>query len=83
VLDGERVDDLARGVGIVAVLRVGLEEVWRNGRIFVGLRVDLAGVTEERVQELIEHAWRNRAPKRLVAEHDRRHDAREIRPRGS
>jgi hypothetical protein len=59
------------------------EEVWRNGRIFVGLRVDLAKVTKERMQELIEHAWRNRAPKRLVAEHDRRHDAREIRPRGS
>ncbi|MER7893742.1 MmcQ/YjbR family DNA-binding protein [Micromonospora sp. NPDC094482] len=48
------------------------EEVWRNGRIFVGLRVDLAKVTEERVQELIEQAWRNRAPKRLVAEYDSR-----------
>ncbi|GAA4591730.1 hypothetical protein GCM10023194_51760 [Planotetraspora phitsanulokensis] len=46
------------------------EEVWRNGRIFVGLRVDLAKVTEKRMQELIEHAWRNRAPKRLVAEYD-------------
>jgi hypothetical protein len=48
------------------------EEVWRNGRIFVGLRVDLARVSEQRMQELIEHAWRNRAPKRLVAENDRR-----------
>ncbi|MEU8299620.1 MmcQ/YjbR family DNA-binding protein [Micromonospora sp. NPDC048909] len=48
------------------------EEVWRNGRIFVGLRVDLAKVTEKRVQELIEQAWRNRAPKRLVAEYDSR-----------
>jgi hypothetical protein len=48
------------------------EQVWRNGRIFVGLRVDLAGVPQERMQELIEHAWRNRAPKRLVAEHDSR-----------
>ncbi len=48
------------------------EEVWRNGRIFVGLRVDLAKVTEERMRELIEHAWHNRAPKRLVAEYDRR-----------
>jgi hypothetical protein len=47
-------------------------EVWRNGRIFVGLRVDLATVTEKRMQELIEHGWRNRAPKRLVAEYDRR-----------
>ncbi|GAA1203320.1 MmcQ/YjbR family DNA-binding protein [Pseudonocardia alaniniphila] len=48
------------------------EEVWRSGRIFVGLRVDLAKVSEERMQELIEHAWRNRAPKRLVADYDRR-----------
>jgi hypothetical protein len=46
------------------------EEVWRNGRIFVGLRADLAKVTKERMRELIEHAWRNRAPKRLVAEYD-------------
>ena len=49
------------------------EEVWRrDGRIFVGLRVDLAKVTKKRMQELIEHAWRNQAPKRLVAEYDRR-----------
>ncbi|GAA4557511.1 MmcQ/YjbR family DNA-binding protein [Planotetraspora kaengkrachanensis] len=48
------------------------EEVWRNGRIFVGLRVDLAKVTEGRMRELIEHAWRHRAPKRLVAEYDAR-----------
>lgn len=46
------------------------EEVWRSGRIFVGLRVDLAQVTEKRMQELIEHAWRNRAPKRLIAAYD-------------
>ena len=48
------------------------EEVWRNGRIFVGLRVDLAKVTEKRMRELIEHAWRHRAPKRLIAEYDSR-----------
>jgi hypothetical protein len=48
------------------------EEVWRNGRIFVGLRVDLAQVGSERMQELIEHAWRHRAPRRLVAAYDRR-----------
>ncbi|MEU5565425.1 MmcQ/YjbR family DNA-binding protein [Micromonospora musae] len=48
------------------------QEVWRNGRIFVGLRVDLARVTEERMRELVEQAWRNRAPKRLVAEYDGR-----------
>ncbi|GAA5039479.1 MmcQ/YjbR family DNA-binding protein [Actinopolymorpha pittospori] len=49
------------------------EEVWRqNGQIFVGLRVDLAKVTKKRMQELIELAWRHRAPKRLVAEYDSR-----------
>ena len=49
------------------------EEVWRqSGQIFVGLRVDLAKVTKRRMQELIEQAWRHRAPKRLVAEYDSR-----------
>jgi hypothetical protein len=48
------------------------QSVWRDGRIFVGLRVDLATVTERRMRELIAHAWRNRAPKRLVKEYDSR-----------
>ncbi|SNT65637.1 YjbR protein [Asanoa hainanensis] len=43
-----------------------------HGRIFVGLRVDLAQVTEARMAELIGHAWRHRAPKRLVASYDKR-----------
>ena len=50
------------------------EEVWRNAatRSFVGLRVHLVAVGEERVRELVEHAWRNKAPKRLVAAYDAR-----------
>ena len=57
------------------------QEVWRNGRIFVGLRVDLTTVTKKRMRELIEHAWRNRAPKRLVAEYDSQHaDGPSTRP---
>lgn len=52
------------------------EEVWRpggpNGRIFVGLRVDLGRVERERLRALIEQAWRHKAPKRLVAAHDAR-----------
>jgi len=49
------------------------EEVWREpGRIFVGLRVDLAKVSQKRLQELIEHAWRNRVPKRVAAAYDGR-----------
>jgi hypothetical protein len=47
-------------------------EVWRDGKIYVGLRVDLAKVTTKRMQELIENAWRNRAPKRVVAKFDSR-----------
>ena len=48
------------------------EEVWRqHGQIFVGLRVDLATVSETQLRELVEHAWRNRAPKRLVTAYDR------------
>lgn len=48
------------------------EEVWRTAaqKVWVGLRVDLARVTGARVAELVEHAWRNKAPKRVVAEYD-------------
>lgn len=46
------------------------EEVWRaggpHGRIFVGIRIVLAKVPAERLRELIELAWRHKAPKRLV-----------------
>ena len=52
------------------------EEVCRTGgpdrRIYVGLRVDLARVERERLRALVEQAWRHRAPRRLVAEHDAR-----------
>ena len=48
------------------------EEVWRPGprKSLIGLRVDLAKVSAERVQELVEHAWRNKAPKRAVSAYD-------------
>ena len=48
------------------------EEVWRKAAtdIFVGLRVDLAKVSEERLAELVESAWRNKAPKRVIAAYD-------------
>ena len=46
------------------------EAVSRNGgRIFVGVRIDLAKVTVDRLRTLFAHAWRHRAPKRLVAAH--------------
>jgi hypothetical protein len=46
------------------------EAVSRNdGRIFVGVRIDLATADPYRVPVLLAHAWRHRAPKRLAAAH--------------
>jgi hypothetical protein len=53
------------------------EVVWRSHgetRIFVGLRVDLGKVSAETLQSLVEHAWRNKAPKRLVVTYDQAAD---------
>ncbi|WP_206641536.1 SDR family NAD(P)-dependent oxidoreductase [Nonomuraea polychroma] len=46
--------------------------IWRAAgtRIWAGLRIDLAKVPEERVQELVERAWRHKTPKRVVAGYD-------------
>jgi hypothetical protein len=48
------------------------EEIWRNGKRFMGLRVDLSKVPDRRVRELIEMSWRNSAPKHIVAAYDKR-----------
>jgi hypothetical protein len=48
------------------------EEIWRNGKIFMGLRVDLSRVPARRVHELIETSWRHSAPKHIVAAYDKR-----------
>jgi hypothetical protein len=40
-------------------------------RSFLGLQVDLGDVSEERIRCLVENAWRQQAPKRLVAAHGR------------
>jgi hypothetical protein len=37
------------------------------------MRSCMLRIPEKRMQELTENAWRNRAPKRLVAEYDRHH----------
>ncbi|MEU7885067.1 MmcQ/YjbR family DNA-binding protein [Microbispora bryophytorum] len=42
---------------------------------FLGLQVKLGSVPAERVRSLVEEAWRQQAPKRLVAEHDRHRPA--------
>jgi hypothetical protein len=48
------------------------EEISRNGKIFMGLRVDLSKVSARRVRALIEQSWRHSAPKRIVAAYDKR-----------
>jgi hypothetical protein len=40
-------------------------------RTFLGLQVELRNVSEECIRHLVEGAWRQQAPKRLVAERDR------------
>lgn len=37
---------------------------------FLGLQVQLGSVADERIRGLVEDAWRQQAPKRLVAERD-------------
>lgn len=50
----------------------GLEAVHRGDRL-IGLRITLATVPEDRLEQLLVTAWRFRAPKRLVAEYDSGH----------
>lgn len=45
-------------------------EIWRSGKIFMGLRVNLSKVPARRVGALIEKSWRHCAPKRIVAAYD-------------
>lgn len=62
-----------RAADVVAEDPEVYREVWRTHggrRIFVGLRVDLATVPRDRFRELVELAWRSKAPKRLAAAHD-------------
>jgi hypothetical protein len=44
---------------VVAKDPTAYEEIWRNGRIFLGLRVDLSSISERRLRELIETSWRH------------------------
>jgi hypothetical protein len=48
------------------------EEIWRNGQIFMGLRVDLARISVPKLRELIEKSWRHSAPKHIAAARDKR-----------
>lgn len=40
------------------------EEIWRNRKTFMGLRVDLSAISADQVRDLIEKSWRHSAPVR-------------------
>jgi hypothetical protein len=40
------------------------QEIWRNGKTFMGLRVDLSAISDDRIRDLIERSWRHSAPAR-------------------
>jgi len=57
------------------------EEIWRSGKTFMGLRVDLSKIPAERLRELIDASWRHSAPQRLVAANDKHHPSDPARNR--
>lgn len=62
--------DQATAAEVVSEAPDVYEAVWRNGSIFVGVRVNLARVPPERMRKLVKQAWRHRAPRRVVASYD-------------
>ncbi len=38
------------------------QEIWRHGKTFMGLRVDLSRVPARRVRELIQKSWKHNRP---------------------
>ncbi len=57
------------GVYSVAEDGTAFQELWW-GKQLKGVRVSLSVARPERVAELLEEAWRRRAPKRLAAAYD-------------
>jgi hypothetical protein len=48
------------------------EDIWRDGKKFMGLRVYLSKVPARQLGELIEKSWRHSAPKRILDAYDKR-----------
>jgi len=48
------------------------EAVWRRDarKSFLGMQVQLSEVSAEHTRSLVEEAWRQQAPKRLITAHD-------------
>lgn len=55
----------------IARLPIAYQELWWGNKLW-GLRVTLAAVPTDDVSDLIEEAWRRKAPKRVVAAYDAR-----------
>ena len=70
--DGGSVNVLLDEEDALAAAGDGGPEVLRWGQKVVGVRVDLAGADADMLAELLEDAWRRRAPKALVSELDDR-----------
>lgn len=72
---GERTITVSLGAAeakkVVAKNPDAYEEIWRMGKTFAGLRVDLSKTSVEQVKSLIEMSWRHRAPKGVVAGYDK------------
>ena len=41
------------------------EEIWRNGKTFMGVRVDLSAISADQLRQLIEMSWRHSASGRV------------------
>jgi hypothetical protein len=48
------------------------KEVWQSGKYLVGIRFSIDHVSIDQLQNLIELAWRNKAPKKLVKKFETR-----------
>lgn len=44
------------------------KEVWQNQRSLIGIRFNVEKVTEDQLQQIVELAWRNIMPKKLIKE---------------
>jgi hypothetical protein len=68
--DGASVNVLLDEEEARAAAAAGGAELLPWGRSIAGVRVDLAGADADLLAELLEDAWRRRAPKALVSERE-------------
>lgn len=57
--------------GLMAKNPEVFEAIWRMGKTFAGLRVNLEKVSAAQIRALIERSWRHRAPRRLVVAYEK------------